>query len=176
MGEEGIIIFRFEHLRGRGKGAIGIAMFGEHFRRTIRIPEFARGCGIASRGMLCPFAIVPVDLELLARLVGEPPVGGDHGHAIDQFLGIAIALDHEGIDHPGRGLGRIEIGRAQARAEHRRTLEGGIDHALKLRIDAEDRLSAHDARAVDAADGAPDDAEIRRVLQRQASGIGHFHD
>ncbi len=173
MGEEGIGIFRFHHAFGFGERCIHIALLGDVFLRRACCHEAAGVLVILGRGVAGPFAIVPLHVERGAGLVGEPPVAGDHGHAVHQFGGVAIAFDGEGVDHAGLRLGSFRVCGNQLRAEHGRTLERGIDHAFQLGIDTENRLTAHDLRAVDAANGGADDAEITCILQDNAGRIRH---
>ena len=73
-------------------------------------------------------AVVPLDLERIAALLRRPEALGDDGDAARHL--------HD-LDHAGHRLGRGGVERFDRRAEQRRTLQHGHQHAGERHVDGE---------------------------------------
>jgi hypothetical protein len=77
-------------LAAEAKAAIDVAGFAED-RRRLALEHLSRARGVAGGRVAGPLTVVPLDIELLAGFLGDPPVLGDDRDAVDQQLGIVAA-------------------------------------------------------------------------------------
>ena len=113
---------------------------------------------------------LPLDAQLVERLLRLPPAVGDDGYPVHQphfehCIGPRATHD-EGIAHTGHRLHRREIGADHAATKHRRFLVGGIEHPRQHGVDAEQRPSLEHEPAVHPAREFTDDPIILGILQR----------
>ena len=101
-------------------------------------------------------AFVPRDLELLARLLNEPPVVADDRDARHEAHQAALraALDDERVLDARLALDLVEVRAHDLAGEHRALHETRVEHSRHRDVDAEHRLAADDVAHVDAGDRA----------------------
>jgi hypothetical protein len=182
--EERIVVRRFDRLRGARERRVGIAVVIELDRRRLR-GELRRArvecLGVVGRRW--PF--VPRDLQLLARLRRMPPRLPDDGDATMQADAdaadrirprqVRTTLDDEGVLHAGELLDLVDVRGRHLAAGDGALLVDGVEHSRQLRVDAVDRLAAHDPRHVDVLRRRSDHLVVLGILQRDGLQVWYRH-
>src|SRR5664279_4917999 len=101
------------------------------------------------------WTFLPRHAELLARRSGRPPGVGNDGHAAQQAVEPAAALDHERLADAGHAPDAIEIGADDLAPERRAFLKNGVMHPRHRDIDAEEGPARDNGRIVDAGNRPP---------------------
>ena len=114
---------------------------------------------------------IPLQLQRLAALNGRPVAIGHHRDA----LGIAIQRHAQHGLHALDGARRAVVHRCEAGAEHRRAGDHRRQLPGKPNVDTEILAPAALGARVQARGGAPDDAEVLGILQRDFLGHRQSH-
>ena len=164
---------RLDHLVRRRQGGLDVTFLADDLgvgaRRPLEVPPEGRRVVDDVR------AVIPVDLQLLAALLGRPRVGGDDRDAAqgvehDRRLRLWDLHDLFDAGHLQRLAG---IERLHLAVGDRAVLDHGVLHAGQPDVDSVRRLARHHVREVDAGHGLADVAEVLRVLERDGHDVRH---
>ncbi len=164
--DERIEVRRLDRLRRALHRAVEVAVLSQILlRRLLRQGLRLRREALAALRRRRPF--VPLNDELLSRLLDEPPVVADQRDTGEKSHQPALLglIDDERVLHAGLRLHLVEIRARRLAGEHRTLHVARVQHSRHRDVDAEHRLSGHDVPHVDAGHARADDLEVLRVFQ-----------
>ena len=152
---------------GAGERLVDVAVLAQLRLRTAPLPSSSALRLEALAALRRRRVLRPRDLQLLARRLRLPPAVGDDGDAAAPApCRLVPPSTTKACFTPGSVLISSRFARRDLRAEHRRLLVDGVQHAGQREVDAEDRLAGDDVGRVDALHRLADDLVVLRILQR----------